>query len=154
MKKIGIFVLGLMLLFVTGCGAEEKEQTLVCTTKENEDGMEVEEVISMTYQNDRLKHMTMSVRTMITDSTVQENWEAFKAAMDEDNQEFEEEGIRLDVETDDQNYEYKTTLDIDVDKASEESLEAQGFEGLKEDRSTLKDSKDSAEKDGAVCVIK
>lgn len=29
-----------------------------------------------------------------------------------------------------------------------------GFEGIKDDTSTLEDSKESAEKDGATCVIK
>ena len=47
MKKIGPIFLSLLVLFlITGCGTtEEKEQELVCTTTETEDGLSVEEVI-------------------------------------------------------------------------------------------------------------
>ena len=87
MKKISIVFLSLLVIvLITGCGKneeetkeekKEKEQTLVCTTTESEEGMSAEEVISMTYKNDKLKHMQMSVNVKITDSSIQENWEAF-----------------------------------------------------------------------------
>ena len=156
MKKIGPIFLSLLVLFlITGCGTtEEKEQELVCTTTETEDGLSVEEVISMTYKNDKLKFMKLEVNTKITDSDIQKHWDAFKSSMDEQNQEFSKDGISLKVEKDDKNFEYNTILDIDIDKASEEDLTAQGFSGLKEDTSTLEISKEEAEKDGAVCEIK
>lgn len=61
MKKICLIVLCLFALtMVTGCGSSNgKEQKLICTTTEDEDGMSFKEVISMTYKNDKLKHMTM-----------------------------------------------------------------------------------------------
>lgn len=154
MKKLKMLFLSLLLVvLVTGCG-DVKEQKLVCTTTENEDGLKIEEVISMTYKNDKLTHMTMEVNTTITDSDVQENWEQYKQSMNENSEEFTKEGMSLKVNVNDQNYEYNTVLDIDVDKASEEDLAAQGFEGLKDDQSTLEDSKNEAEKDGAICEIK
>ncbi len=158
MKKISIMFLSLLVLvLVTGCGTEEKElkeQKLVCTTTENEDGMSIEQVISMTYKNNKLNHMTMEVNTTITDSTVKENWEEYKKVLDKDNKEFNKDGISLKVEVNDENYEYDTILDIDIENATEEALKEQGFEGLKDDNSTLEDSKTAAEKDGATCVIK
>ena len=145
MKKVNIIFLSLLvLILITGCGTtEDKEEKLVCTTTEKEDGMSVEEVISMTYKNDKLKRMTMEVNTTITDTDIKENW-----------QEFKKHGVSLKVEVNDQNYEYNTILDIDIENASEEILKEQGFEGLKNDKSTLKDSKKSAEEDGATCEIK
>ncbi len=155
MKKIlSILLMGVLVIGLTGCGNEEKEQTLVCTTTETEEGMSIEQVISMTYKNDKLNHMKMEVNTKITDSSVKENWEAFKQTLDENNQEFNKDGVSLKVERDDKNYEYNTILDIDVLNASEEILKEQGFEGLKEDNSTLEDIKESSEKDGATCIIK
>ena len=150
MKKISMIFLSLLVIvLITGCGTtEEKEQKLVCTTTESEDGMSIEQVISMTYKNDKLEHMTMEVNTTITDSTVKEK------AMDEDNEEFDKDGVSLKVNVNDQNYEYNTILDIDVENASEEVLNEQGFEDLKNDNSTLEDSKKAAEEDGAVCEIK
>ena len=116
--------------------------------------MDIEQVISMTYKDDKLKGMRMEVNTKITDSKVQENWDEFKKSMDEQNQEFDKDGVTLKVATDDQNYEYKVTLDIDVENASEEVLKEQGFEDLKDDNSTLESSKEDAEKDGFTCEVK
>ena len=156
MKKISVVFLGLLtVLLITGCGTEQsKEQKLVCTSTQSEDGIDASQVISMTYKNDKLNHMTMEVKTRITDSKVQENWDEFKKSMDEQNQEFNKDGVSLKVATDDQNYEYKVTLNIDVENASEEILKEQGFEDLKDDNSTLESSKEDAEKDGFTCEVK
>ena len=156
MKKIlSILLMGILVISLTGCSTEEelKEQTLVCTTTENDEDMDIEQVISMTYKNDKLKKMKMEVNTKLNNSAIKENWEEFKKSMDEDNQEFTKDGISLKVDIDDENYEYNTILEIDVDKATEEDLKEQGFEGLKDDNSTLEDSKEAAEQDGATCKI-
>ena len=157
MKKISIIFLSLLVaILITGCGAEKevKEQTLVCTTTENDEDMDIEQVISMTYKNDKLKQMKMEVNTKLNNSAIKENWEAFKKSMDENNEVFEKEGISSKVVVNDQNYEYNTILDIDFDKASEEDLKEQGFDGLKDEEGTLEESKEAAEKDGATCIIK
>ena len=156
MRKISIALVCLLLVFlVAGCGkTQDKEQELVCTSTQNEDGMNIEQIISMTYKNDKLNHMTIEVNTKVTDSTVQENWEMFKSSMDENNKEFDKDGVSLKVSTDDQNYEYNTTLDVDVINASKEALEEQDLADLKDDNSTLESSKEAAEKDGATCEIK
>ncbi len=156
MKKVCMLILSLfvMVLF-TGCGEVlEKEQKLVCTSTENDDDMSTEQVISMTYKNDKLNHMTMEVNTKITNADAKEYWGHFKESMDEDNKEFNKDGVSLTVSYDDDNYEYKTVLDIDVLNASEEVLEEQGFEDLKEDNTTIEENKKLAEEDGAVCEIK
>ncbi len=161
MKKISILFLSLLIIVLaTGCGATEekekevKEQTLVCTTTESDEDMDIEQVISMTYKNDKLKQMKMEVNTTLNNPTIREKWEEFKKSMDKNNEEFEKEGIISKVVVDDQNYEYNVILDIDFDKASEEDLKEQGFDGLKDEEGTLEESKESAEKDGATCVIK
>ena len=153
MKKIStIFLCLLTFILITGCVA--KERTLVCTTTETDDDMDNEQVISMTYKGNKLKHMKMEVNIKVKDSDVKNNWNMFKEEMDKNNQEFDKDGLTLKVESDDKNYEYKTTLDIDVENATEEALKEQGFDGIKDERSTLEDSKKAAEKDGATCVIK
>ncbi len=158
-KKISMIFLSLLVIvLITGCGItkekEVKEQTLVCTTTESDDDMDIEQVISMTYKNDKLKQMKMEVNTKLNNPDIKENWEEFKKSMDKNNEEFEKEGIISKVVINDQNYEYNTILDIDFDKASEEDLKEQGFDGLKDEEGTLEESKESAEKDGATCVIK
>lgn len=155
MKKFGMLFLGLVaVVLVTGCGTKETNQKLVCTSTQSEEGMSVEQVISMTFKNDRINHMKMDVNTKITDDTIKENWAAFTESMDEQNVETDKDGVSLKVTKDDQNYEYKVTLDIDIQNASNEALEAQGFADLKDDNSTLEDNKKSAEKDGFTCEVK
>ena len=156
MKKISIVFLSLVAIFlVTGCGAtKETNQKLVCTSTQAEEGMNFKQVISMSFKNDKLNHMTMDVITKLTDDTSKENWEAFTGSMDEQNKESDKDGVSLKVTKDDQNYEYKVTLDIDVENASKEALKEHDFEDLKDDNSTLEDNKKSAEKDRFTCEIK
>ncbi len=155
MKKFRKIFLSLFVIFLmTGCVGEEKEKVLVCTSTENEEEMSIEQVISMTYQNDKLKHMTIEINTTVTSPDAKTNWEQFKKSMNEENEEFTKDGVSLKVYTDDQNYKYNTILDIDVENASEEVLKEQGFDDLKNDNSTLESSKEDAESDGAVCEIR
>ncbi len=154
MKKFVIVFLGLVaIVLVAGCGTKETKKKLVCTGTQKEEGMSVEQVISMTFKNDKLNHMMMDVNTKITDDATKENWSLFTQSMDEQNVESDKDGVSLKVTKDDQNYEYKVTLDIDVEKASEEALKEHGFDGLKDDNSTLEDNKKSAEKDGFTCKV-
>ena len=157
-KILSVLLIGILLVGLIGCKATEekevKEQTLVCTTTESDEDMDIEQVISMTYKNDKLKQMKMEVNTKLNNPDIKENWAEFKKSMDENNEEFEKEGISSKVVINDQNYEYNTILDIDFDKASEEDLKEQGFDELKDEEGTLEESKESAEKDGATCVIK
>ena len=155
MKKISMLFLCLLtMILIAGCDTEDKVQTLICKNTETDDGMSIEQVISMTYKNDKLQRMTMEANTKITDSDVKENWDEFKKSMDEQNKEFNKDGVSLKVEKNDQDYEYKTILDVDIENASDEVLEEQGLEDLKNDNSTLKSSKESAEKDGDTCEVK
>ncbi len=138
---------------MTGCEVKEKEEMLVCTNTQADEGMDVSQTTSLTYKNDKLKHMTIEMNTKITDDSVKEVWEEFKKSILENDQEVNKEGVVYKVEMDDQNYTYHTTLDIDVENASEEALKEQGFEDLKDDQSTLESNKETAEKDGETCRV-
>lgn len=155
MKKLSMVFLGVVAitLVATGCGNAETEKTLVCSNTQNEDGLTIEQVISMTFKNDKMNHMKMDVNTKVTDEDVKSNWEMFTQAMDGENQESEKDGISLKVTKDDQNYEYKVTVDVDVEKASKEDLKEQGLEDLADDNSTLEENKTSAEADGFTCRV-
>lgn len=154
MKKFGMIFLGLAsIILVTGCDTTETEKKLVCTSTQNEEGMSIEQVISMTFKNDKLNHMTTDVNTKVTDEKVKQNWQVFVETMDEQNKESNKDGVSLKVTKDNENYEYKVTLDIDVENASKEALEAQGFGDLSGDSGALEDNKKSAEQDGFTCKV-
>lgn len=155
MKKFIMVFLGLAaVILVTGCGVQETNQKLVCTSTQSEEGMSVEQVITTNFKNDKINHMKMEVNTKITDDAVKENWSAFTEAMDSENEETEKDGVSLKIVKDDQNYEYKVILEIDLEKAKKADLEPYGFADLLDDNSTLEDNKKSAEKDGFTCEIK
>ena len=154
--------MGILVIGLTGCEETEekkedtkvKEQTLVCTTSEFEDGIDMEQVISMTYKDDKFTNMKIEVNSTINNADITDNWEEYKKEMNKNNEEFEKEGISLKVDVDDTKFKYNVILDIDVDKVSEGNLKEQGFEGLKEDDSTIEENKKAQEDDCATCVIK
>ncbi len=152
MKKV-ILISLLTILLVTGCGNTKKEEKLVCTTSQTENGITINNVISMTYKNNKLKNMKLEVNTKLEDVILQENWENFKVSMDDANKEFDKDGVSLKVQKDEENYIYKIIYDIDIQNATQEVLESYGFESLKKDKSTLESTRRKAEKDGIKCEI-
>lgn len=154
MKKFSMMFLGLAFVtLLTGCGNQQTEKTLTCTSTEKETGMSMEQTISMKFKNDKLNHMKVDVNTKITDDDIKENWEEFTKSMDSQNEETDQDGVSLKITKDDKKYEYKVTLDIDIEKASKEALEDYGFEDLVNDTSTLEENKKIAEDDGFTCSV-
>lgn len=154
MKKFSMFILGLAsILVVTGCGSKETEKTLVCTMSQDESGMSMEQTISMVFKKDKVNHMKMDVNTKATDEKLKENWDIFTKTLDEENQETEQDGVLLKVSKDDKNYEYRVTLDIDIEKASKEVLEKYDLDDLTGDNGTLEENKKSAESNGFTCKV-
>lgn len=154
MKKLSILFLGLAAItLVGGCGSKETEKTLVCSTTQDESGMKMEQVISMAFKNDKMNQMKMDLNIKVTDDEVKENWEAFTKAMDNENQETDKDGVTLKVEKDDKNYEYKVSLNIDVEKAGKDALEKYDLEELNGDNGTLEENKKTAEENGFTCKV-
>ena len=155
-NKIMLFMSILLVCFMAGCGKtdEFKEQTLTCRQTQEEEGLTIEQVISMTYKGDELSRMKVEVISQLTDKTVQDNWDKFVETMDQSNEEFDDDGISLKVTKDAKNFKYSVATDIDVINATEEALERHDFGGIKDDNSTIEENKKEAEDDGATCEIK
>lgn len=155
MKKRGmvLFIALAAVILITGCGTKNTEQKLICTNTQAESGVSVEQVISMTFKNDKINHMTMDVNSTITDENVKQNWSAFVQAMDSQNKESEKEGISLKVTKDDKKYKYKVSLDVDLEKAKKEDLKEYDLTDLSDDNSSLEDNKKIAEDDGFTCKV-
>ena len=162
MKKISIGVLSLMALgLLTGCGDATKEnkddsvkeQKLVCTSTQEENGMSIDQIISMDFEDDKLNHMTMEVNTTVTNSDIQKNWDNFKEIMSESNKEFSKDGISQKIDVDDKNYKYNISIDVDLKNASEETLKEYDFDDLIGDNSTLEENKEEAESTGYTCKV-
>ena len=70
LKLFGI--LAVSLLFITGCG--NSERTLTCSMSEEDDGLSMEQTVDLTFNDDKVTNVKMSIDTKVTDSTYQENW--------------------------------------------------------------------------------
>ena len=71
-KKRNLIILGLAsMTLLTGCG---KEETLVCTNNQTQNGLSVDQEISMTFKNNKINLIKMVVDSKATDDSIKENW--------------------------------------------------------------------------------
>lgn len=155
MKKLSMLFLGLATLtLVTGCGGNGSEKTLVCTNKDDSDGMEIGQTISMTFKNDKMNRMKMDVNMKLTDDDAKEMWSTFTDAMDNQYKDSKKDGVSMKINKDDKKYEYTVTLDIDLAKAGKDALSDYGLGELDSDNGTLEDNKKEAESGGYTCKVK
>ena len=157
MKKLGLLLLGLVTITLfSACGNSESKKTLTCKNSQEESGVLTEQVISMTFTNDKIGRVKMDVNTKITDEDVKENWSMFTSIMDSQTEEINKDGVVLKKSKDDKNYEYKITLDIDLNKANKDVLSTYDLDELKDlvdEKNKLEDVKKLAESDGFTCKV-
>lgn len=155
MRKKNLFLVGVLFLFVfllTGCGASEK--TLVCTKVQEQSGLEIGQEISMTFKKDKVDSINMKVDSKAVDDKIKENWKVFASAMDEQYKDNKLEGLSLKTTNDEKNYNYRVTMDIDLNKVTKESLSKYNLSSIVKSKEKLNDVKKLAEKDEYKCNIK
>ncbi len=153
MKNLKGLLLGVALIgLVTGCG--NKEQTLVCTDSQSASGVKVNQEVSMTFKNDKVKIINMTVDSKATSDTIKDNWDTFASTMSSQYKDKKTDGITLKTTNDKKNYSYKVSIDIDLDKASKESLSEYNLSSITKSKEGLEDVKKSAENDGYTCKVK
>ena len=151
-KKRNLIILGLAsMTLLTGCG---KEETLVCTNNQTQNGLSVDQEISMTFKNNKINLIKMVVDSKATDDSIKENWSVFAQAMDKQYKDKKEEGITLKLTNNDKDYTYKVALDVELDKVSEKSLAEYNLSSITKSNENLKDVQKSAEDDGFKCKVK
>lgn len=115
-----VAVLTVAILFLTGCGNNEK--TLTCTNTEEQSGISMEQKVTMTFKEDKISYVKMSVNSKATSSLIENNWDMFASMMDE---QFEER--------------------------NEDALSEYGLDGITDESSTYEQTKKDAEEDGFTC---
>lgn len=152
-KRKKLIFLGLVsLLILTGCGT--KEETLTCTNNQTQNGVSVDQNITMTFKNSKINLVKMVVDSKAKDDNLKENWSVFVSAMDKQYKDKKEEGITLKVNNDEKNYSYKISLDIDLEKVSNDSLKEYNLTSITKSNESLKEVQKSAEKEGFKCKAK
>ena len=147
LKLFGI--LAVSVLFITGCGNSEK--TLTCTMSEEDDGLSMEQTVDLSFSDDKVTNVKMSIDTKITDSTYQENWDMFVSMMESQYEESSANGIKVTTKNNSDNYTYTISLDANLEEASEEDLSNYGLDTFTEEGITYEETKQEAEDAGYTC---
>ena len=145
LKLLTIVVVGLLCL--TGCG----EKTLTCTNTEEDNGVKMVQEAQMTFKDDQVTKVRMSIEATATDDDIKEYWGSFISAMESQYEEVDEEGVKLTLTNDEKNYKFNMTVEVDVTKASEDALVEYDLEQLADTTATLEEVKKEAEADGFTC---
>ena len=142
-------ILAVSVLLITGCGNSEK--TLTCTNSEEDSGLKMSQEITMTFKDDKINYLKMSIDNEATDDTIIDNWDMFASMMESQFEASDEDGVKLSTDNDSTNHIYNVSLEIDLEKASEDALKEYNLDGITDANATYEDTKKEAEADGFTC---
>ena len=145
-KLFGILVVS--ILFITGCGGEK---TLTCTNSEEDSGIKMNQEVTMTFKDDKVSYVKMSIDNEATDDTIIDNWDMFASMLDSQFEETDKDGVKLSTDNNADKHIYNVSLEIDVEKASDDALSEYGLDGIADANATYEDTKKEAEADGFTC---
>lgn len=147
MKKI-IVLVGLCLLFVTGCGSETK--TMVCTRTANQNGMEIDLRYEVEYTKDTVDLVT-STEKIKSDS--KETLETYKEAVEKTYAPYKDiEHYEYEVKIEDKTLTSIAKINyakIDTDKLIE--VDSANGQLIKDGKINIEDLKSAYEAVGATC---
>lgn len=149
MRGVKLFaILTGAVLLVTGCGGEK---TLTCTNSEESSGIKMSQEVTMTFKDDKVTYVKMSIDNEATEDTIIDNWDMFVSMLDSQFEESDEDGVSLSTNNDTDNHIYNVSLEIDLEKASDDALSEYGLDGITEENASYEDTKKEAEADGFTC---
>ena len=136
------------LLLMTGCGGEK---TLTCTNSEENSGMKMDQEVTMTFKDDKVTYVKMSIDNEATDDTIIDNWDMFVSMLDSQFEETEKDGVSLKTNNNKDKHTYNVSLEIDLTKASDDALAEYGLDDIADEKATYEDTKKEAEAYGFTC---
>lgn len=145
-KYLGVLVVS--LFFLTGCSSEK---TLTCTNSEESSGITSNQKITVTFVDDEVTYVKMSIDNEATDDTIIDNWDTFVSILESAFEDTEEDGIVLTTENDTDNYTFSISLEIDLEKASEDALSEYSLDDIASSSATYDEVKEAAEEEGYTC---
>ena len=75
-KYFGFLVLLVALVLTTGCGNDSK--TLVCTNSSDEDGMTMNQIVKVVFENDKASNINLTI-----DMTIEEQYQNLMSMLEE-----------------------------------------------------------------------
>lgn len=148
MKGLKLLVIAVVGLFcLTGCG----EKTLTCTNTEEDNGVSMVQEARMTFKDDKVTKVRMSIEASATSDELREYWSSFISMMESQYEEVNEDGVTLTLNNDENNYKFTMTVEVDINKASPDALDEYSLSELADTNATLEEVKAEAEADGFTC---
>lgn len=141
-------ILAVSVLLITGCGGEK---TLTCTSSEEDSGLKMSQEITMTFKDDKISYVKMSIDNEATDDSIIDNWDMFVSMLDTQFEDSNEEGVKLSTNNDNNEHIYNVSLEIDLEKASNDTLTKYGLDDIADETATYEDTKKDAEDSGFTC---
>lgn len=149
MRGVKLFgILAISVLFITGCG---NQKTLTCSMSEEDDGLSMNQELNVVYEEDKIANVRMSMDAKITDDQYQEYWDMFVSMMESQYEEKNADGIKVSTKSNDDNYTFNITLDVDLEKASADDLATYDLEDLADETATYEELKEQLEESGYTC---
>ena len=142
-------ILAVSVLFITGCG--NSERTLTCTNSEEDSGLKMSQEVTMTFKDDKINYVKLSIDNEATDDTIIDNWDVFASMMGSQFEESNEDGVNLSTNNDADNHIFNVSLEIDLEKANEDALSEYGLDDITDGNASYEDIKENAEADGFTC---
>ncbi len=150
MRGVKLFgILTVSVLLITGCGNSEK--TLTCTNSEEDSGLTMSQEVTMTFKDDKISNVKMSIDSEATDDTIIDNWDMFASMMETQFEESNKDGVKLSTNNDTNKHIFNVSLEIDLEKASDDALSEYGLDGIADESATYEDTKKEAEDSGYTC---
>lgn len=141
-------ILAVSVLFMTGCGGEK---TLTCTNSEESSGIKMNQEVTMTFKDDKINYVKLSIDSEATGDTIIDNWDVFASMMGSQFEESNEDGVNLSTNNDVDNHIFNVSLEIDLEKANEDALSEYGLDDITDGNASYEDIKENAEADGFTC---
>ena len=142
-------ILAVSVLFITGCG--NSERTLTCTNSEEDSGLKMSQEVTMTFKDDKINYVKLSIDSEATNDTIIDNWDVFASMMGSQFEESNEDGVNLSTNNDVDNHIFNVSLEIDLEKANEDALSEYGLDDITDGNASYEDIKENAEADGVTC---
>ena len=129
MKKISFLMVALfIMLVVSGCG-NGNTKVLTCSGENPGNNMNAASNIEYTFKNDKLTKAKIDVVFKdITVDNLSSVWSTFKTQFTEQNQPVDEIGFKKTVKSDDKNYTFTVSMEIDFEKITSDVMDKYGIE--------------------------
>jgi len=148
LKKFRILACSLLaVLVLTGCGSK----TLTCTKSETSSGLDMTQEIKIVFKGDKVKDLNAKFGIVAVEQTIKNSWDTLVPLWAVEFPETNEDGIKVSVKNDKNNYSFQAIIEIDADKVSESSLETYDLDGLTETGVGFEQAKENFEGMGYTC---